>query len=42
MAYPVAGIFTGEDLRGYCEWLDGNGWEAHTELGGSSARWCRE
>jgi vanillate/3-O-methylgallate O-demethylase len=35
MAYPVAGIFTGEDLRGYREWLDGNGWEAHTELGGS-------
>jgi len=35
MAYPVPGIFTGEDLRDYREWLSGTGWEAHTELGGS-------
>jgi syringate O-demethylase/vanillate/3-O-methylgallate O-demethylase len=35
MAYPVPGIFTGEELREYREWLSGNGWEAHTELGGS-------
>jgi len=35
MAYPVPGIFTGEDLRDYREWLSGSGWEAHTELGGS-------
>jgi len=35
MAYPVPGIFTGEDLWEYREWLSGSGWEAHTELGGS-------
>jgi syringate O-demethylase/vanillate/3-O-methylgallate O-demethylase len=35
MAYPVPGVFTGEDLRDYREWLPGDGWEAHTELGGS-------
>ena len=35
MAYPVPGIFTGEHLRDYREWLSGSGWEAHTEFGGS-------
>lgn len=35
MAYPVPGIFTGEDMRGFREWLADDGWEAHTELGGS-------
>jgi syringate O-demethylase/vanillate/3-O-methylgallate O-demethylase len=35
MAYPVPGIFTGDELRDYREWLPGTGWEAHTELGGS-------
>jgi glycine cleavage system aminomethyltransferase T len=33
MAYPVPGIFTGEALRGFREWLSATGWEAHTELG---------
>ena len=35
MAYPVPAIFDDESLRDYREWLSGNGWEAHTELGGS-------
>jgi glycine cleavage system aminomethyltransferase T len=35
IAYPVPGIFTGEDLRGFREWLPATGWEANTELGGS-------
>lgn len=35
MAYPVPAIFTGEELRGFREWLPGDGWEARTELGGS-------
>lgn len=35
MAYPVPGIFTSDELKDYREWLSGNGWEAHTELGGS-------
>lgn len=35
MPYPVAGIFTGEELRPYREWLSATGWEANTEIGGS-------
>ncbi len=35
MPYPVAGIFTGEELRGFREWLSATGWEANTEIGGS-------
>lgn len=35
MAYPVPGIFTDPELRPYREWLAADGWEAHTELGGS-------
>lgn len=35
MAYPVPGIFTGEELREYREWLPATSWEASTELGGS-------
>lgn len=35
MAYPVPGIFTGEELRGFRMWLSATGWEAKTELGGS-------
>lgn len=35
MAYPIAAIFTGEDLRAFREWLPANGWEANTQLGGS-------
>jgi len=35
MAYPVPGIFDDESLRPYREWLPGDTWEAHTQLGGS-------
>ena len=35
MPYPVAGIFTGEEMRGFREWLSATGWEANTEIGGS-------
>lgn len=35
MAYPVPGIFSGDDLKSYRQWLPSDGWEAHTELGGS-------
>ena len=33
--YPPAGIFTGEALRGFREWLPADGWEAQTQIGGS-------
>jgi glycine cleavage system aminomethyltransferase T len=35
MPYPLPGIYTGEDLRGFREWLPGDGWEANAQLGGS-------
>jgi syringate O-demethylase/vanillate/3-O-methylgallate O-demethylase len=35
MAYPVPAIFSGEEMRGFREWLSGTGWEANTQLGGS-------
>jgi glycine cleavage system aminomethyltransferase T len=35
MAYPVPGIFTGEELRGFREWLPSTTWEASTNLSGS-------
>jgi glycine cleavage system aminomethyltransferase T len=35
MAYPVPGIFTGEELRGFREWLPADTWEASTNLSGS-------
>lgn len=35
MAYPFPGIYTGEELRGFREWLSAAGWEANSELGGS-------
>src|SRR5439155_4092508 len=35
MAYPVPAIYTGEELRGYREWLAATSWEASTQLGGS-------
>lgn len=35
MPYPLPGIYTGEDLRDYREWLSGDGWEANAQLGGS-------
>ncbi|WP_163268523.1 aminomethyl transferase family protein [Chelativorans alearense] len=35
MPYPLPGIYTGEELRDYREWLSGNGWEANAQLAGS-------
>jgi vanillate/3-O-methylgallate O-demethylase len=35
MAYPLSGIYTGEDLRAFREWLPANGWEGNAQLGGS-------
>ncbi|MEO3886672.1 hypothetical protein [Nonomuraea sp. B5E05] len=35
MAYPLSGIYTGEEQRGFREWLPATGWEANAQLGGS-------
>jgi vanillate/3-O-methylgallate O-demethylase len=35
MAYPLPAIYTGEEMRGFRDWLPGNGWEANVQLGGS-------
>jgi vanillate/3-O-methylgallate O-demethylase len=35
MAYPMPAIFTGDDLRGFREWLPADGWEGNQHLGGS-------
>ncbi|MEV4671385.1 MULTISPECIES: aminomethyltransferase family protein [Actinomadura] len=35
IAYPLPGIFTGEELRGFREWLPAESWEGNTQLGGS-------
>lgn len=35
MPYPVPGIFTGEETRGFREWLPSTSREANTNLGGS-------
>jgi vanillate/3-O-methylgallate O-demethylase len=35
MAYPLPGIYTGEELRGFREWLPADGWEGNYHLGGS-------
>ncbi|MBY3503277.1 aminomethyl transferase family protein [Rhizobium laguerreae] len=35
MPYPLPGIYTGEELRDFRQWLSGNGWEANAQLGGS-------
>lgn len=35
MPYPLPGIYTGEELRAYREWLPANSWEANAQLGGS-------
>jgi syringate O-demethylase/vanillate/3-O-methylgallate O-demethylase len=35
MPYPLPGIYTGEELRTYREWLPANSWEANAQLGGS-------
>lgn len=33
--YPLPGIYTGEELRAYREWLPLDSWEANAQLGGS-------
>ena len=35
LAYPLPAIYTGEDLRGYREWLPADGWEGKFSLAGS-------
>jgi vanillate/3-O-methylgallate O-demethylase len=35
IAYPVPAIYTGEETRGFREWLPSTGWQARTQLGGS-------
>lgn len=35
MAYPLPAIYTGEDRRGFREWLPGDGWQARTVIAGS-------
>ncbi len=35
MPYPLPGIYTGEELRGFREWLPATGWEAQAQLAGS-------
>lgn len=35
MPYPLPGIYTDEELRGFREWLPRDGWEAQAQLGGS-------
>jgi vanillate/3-O-methylgallate O-demethylase len=33
--YPLAGIYTGEELRAYREWLPADSWEGNAQLAGS-------
>jgi vanillate/3-O-methylgallate O-demethylase len=35
VAYPLPAIYTGEDLRGYRQWLPADGWEGKFSLSGS-------
>lgn len=35
MPYPLPGIYTGEELKGFREWLPRSGWEANAQLAGS-------
>ena len=35
IGYPLPGIYTGPELRGFREWLSATGWQARTQLGGS-------
>ena len=35
MPYPLPGIYSGEELRDYRDWLSGTGWEANAQLAGS-------
>ncbi|VWC77126.1 Aminomethyltransferase [Burkholderia lata] len=34
-AYPVPGIYTGDELTAYRRWLSADDWEARSEIGGS-------
>ncbi|SDR63742.1 vanillate/3-O-methylgallate O-demethylase [Rhizobiales bacterium GAS113] len=35
MPYPLPGVYTGEELQDYRQWLSGTGWEANAQLAGS-------
>jgi vanillate/3-O-methylgallate O-demethylase len=35
IAYPLPGIYTGEELRGYREWLPADSWEGRFQIAGS-------
>lgn len=35
MPYPMPGIYTGDELQPYREWLSDESWEANVQLGGS-------
>lgn len=35
MAYPIPAIYTGDEFRGFREWLDADSWEGRTSLAGS-------
>lgn len=35
MAYPLPGVYTGEELRAYREWLPATSWEGRFQLAGS-------
>jgi vanillate/3-O-methylgallate O-demethylase len=35
VAYPLPAIYTGDDLRGYREWLPADGWEGKFSIAGS-------
>ncbi|MCE0762040.1 aminomethyl transferase family protein [Pseudonocardia kujensis] len=38
IAYPLPAVYTGEELRGYREWLPADGWEGRFQLAGSLRR----
>lgn len=38
VAYPLPAIYTGQDLRGYREWLPADGWEGSSPSPGASSR----
>lgn len=35
MAYPMPGVYTGDELQPYREWLAADSWESNIQLGGS-------
>lgn len=35
IGYPLPGIYSGDELRGFRQWLSATGWQARTQLGGS-------